>query len=127
MLKTKSGRMSASRAGKLALASRRYDLADGAERALHRIDGGGLVPLGVEIGLRKIVAERPTVGIVGGGGVGRGPGVVSPVRSGLRLKASPIRTAKGAPLQKRPSTRDEPRRVDCFDDTKVRKSVPLAQ
>ena len=54
------------------------DLADGAERALHRIDGGGLVPLGVEIGLGKVVAERPTVGIVRGGGVGRGPGCVVP-------------------------------------------------
>ena len=78
MLKTKSGRIGASRAGKLAVGLEADHLADGAERALDGVDGGGLVPLGVEIGLREIVAERPTVGIVGGGGVGRGPGCGSP-------------------------------------------------
>jgi len=30
------------------------DLADGAESALHRIDGGGLIPLGVQVWLRKV-------------------------------------------------------------------------
>jgi hypothetical protein len=40
------------------------DLPHAAERALHRIDGGGLVPLGVEIRLRQIGAERATVGFV---------------------------------------------------------------
>jgi hypothetical protein len=33
-------------------------LAHRTERALHRIDGGGLVPLGVEIRLVELVAER---------------------------------------------------------------------
>ena len=65
MLKTKSGRISASRAGKLSSASRRIDLAHGAEGALHRIDGGGLVPLGVEIGLSKVVAQRARRRLVG--------------------------------------------------------------
>ena len=86
------------------------DLADGAERALHRIDGGGLVPLGVEIGLREIVAERATVGIVGrGGGVGSAPAGLAGA-SGLRLKASPIRTAKGTLYKKgrpRETSQDE--------------------
>jgi hypothetical protein len=62
------------------------DLAYGPERALHRIDGRGLVPLGVEIGLRKVVAERPTVGIVRGGGVGRGPGCGIRRRTGLEIE-----------------------------------------
>jgi hypothetical protein len=61
-------------------------MAEGTERALHRIDGGGLVPLGVEIGLRKVVAESPTVGIVRRGGVGRGPGCGIRRRTGLEIK-----------------------------------------
>ena len=64
MLNTKSGRMQREPRGEAGVGLEPVDLADGAERALHRIDGGGLVPLGVEIGLREIVAERPTVGIV---------------------------------------------------------------
>ena len=76
------------------------DLADGAERALHRIDGGGLVPLGVEIGLREIVAERPTVEDSSEEGeAGSAPAGLAGA-SGLRLKASPIRTAKGALYKK---------------------------
>ena len=66
MLKTKSGRTSASRAGKHLVGFQAVDLAHAPQRALHRIDGGGLVPLGVEIRLREVGAERATVGIVGG-------------------------------------------------------------
>src|SRR6185312_1086905 len=61
-------------------------LADAPERTLHRINGGGLVPLGVEIGLRQVVAESPTIGIVRGGGVRRGPGCGIRRRTGLEIE-----------------------------------------
>ena len=66
MLKTKSGRTSARPRGEHLVGLEAVDLAHAAERALHRIDRGGLVPLGVEIRLREVGAERATVGIVGG-------------------------------------------------------------
>src|SRR3954463_5808754 len=37
------------------------DLAHGAESALHRIDRGGLVPLGVQVRLMEICSESPVV------------------------------------------------------------------
>ncbi len=50
------------------------DLTHGAQRPLHRIDGGGLIPLGVQVWLRKVWSESPTGRLVGRGGVGVRPG-----------------------------------------------------
>jgi hypothetical protein len=41
------------------------DLADSAECPLHRIDGCGLVPLGVQVWLREVGSEGPTGRLVG--------------------------------------------------------------
>ena len=87
--------------GKAGVGLEPVDLADGAERALHRIDGGGLVPLGVEIGLRKVVAERPTVGIIQGGGVGRGPGCGFRRRTGLEIEGESDPNCQGCPSTKK--------------------------
>ena len=51
--------------GEAAVGLEAVDLAYRAERPLHRIDGGGLVPLGVEIWLREIGSEGPTGRLVG--------------------------------------------------------------
>jgi len=51
--------------GKAAVGLEAVDLAYGAERPLDRIDGGGLIPLGVEIWLREIGSEGPTGRLVG--------------------------------------------------------------
>jgi len=51
--------------GKAAVGLEAVDLTYRAERPLHRIDGGGLVPLGVEVWLREIGSEGPTGRLVG--------------------------------------------------------------
>jgi hypothetical protein len=61
------------------------DLTDRAERPLHRIDGGGLIPLGVEIWLREVGSESPTGRLVGRRRVGVRPGWVSR-RLGFEIK-----------------------------------------
>jgi hypothetical protein len=57
------------------------DLAYRGERALDRVDGAGLVPLGVEIGLRKVGTKATVggdaVGVRLGKRLGGGPGCVS--------------------------------------------------
>src|SRR5687768_12366677 len=50
------------------------DLADSAQCPLHRIYGGGLIPLGVQVWLRKVGSESPTGRLVGRGGFGVRPG-----------------------------------------------------
>ncbi len=97
------------------------DLADRAERPLHRIDGGGLVPLGVEIWLMEVGAEGPTGRLVGRRGFGVRPGWTSR-RRGFEIEGESDPNCQRLPLQKRPSARDEPRRVPTIDATKVRKS-----
>jgi hypothetical protein len=77
------------------------DLAHGPQRALHRIDGGGLVPLGVEIGLGKIVAEAPTVGLVRGGGVVHGPGCWFRRRIGLEIEGESDPNCQRCPSTKK--------------------------
>jgi hypothetical protein len=48
---------------------------------LHRVDGAGLIPLGVEIGLRKVGTKTAVGGDAAGVGLGKGlgggPGCVS--------------------------------------------------
>ena len=86
------------------------NLAHGAERPLHRIDGGGLVPLGVQVGLMEVGSEGPTGRLVGRRGFGFRPGWTSR-RRWFEIKGESDPNCQRIPLQKRPSARDEPRRV----------------
>src|SRR4029453_15552105 len=97
--------------GKALVGLEPVDLTDGGERGLDGVDGGGLVPLGVEIGLRKIATQRAHAGFVGRrGGGGIRPGWVSR-RLGLEIEGESYPNCQRHPLQKRPSARDEPGRV----------------
>ena len=57
MLNTKSGRAFAKPRREIGDRFEADDLAQRTERVLDRVDGRGLIPLGVEIGLLEIVAE----------------------------------------------------------------------
>src|SRR5918999_3626457 len=120
MLKTKSGRRSASRAGKLLLASSRYTLP-----TVLSARSTALMVAGSSHSAYRSDWERSGRRARLGGSSDEGESEFAPAglagASGLRLKASPIRTAKSSPLQKRPSARDEPGRVHTIDATKVRK------
>jgi len=85
------------------------DLAHRPEGGLDRVDGGGLVPLGVEIGLSEIVAKGSrgdVVGERGGGGVR--PGWVSR-RLGFEIEGESYPNCQRRPLQKRPSAKETSR------------------
>jgi hypothetical protein len=86
------------------------DLADSTESALHRIDGGGLIPLGVKVRLMEICSESPVVASGRGRGFGVRPGWVSR-RRWFEIEGESYPNCQRLPLQKRPSARDEPRRV----------------
>src|SRR5215204_5981785 len=85
------------------------DLTDGAERPLHRIDCGGLIPLGVQVWLLEVWSECPTRRLVGRRGFGVRPGWTSRRRR-FEIKGESDPNCQMIPLQKRPSARDEPRR-----------------
>jgi hypothetical protein len=86
-------------------------LAERRERALDGVDGAGLIPLGVEIGLREIGAEGAEGLVEIGGGL--------EARSGIRGRScwfeiegeSYPNSQVDLLLQKRPSARDEPNEV----------------
>ena len=94
------------------------DLPYGAERPLHRIDGCGLIPLSVQVGLVEVGAKASTRRFVGWRGFGDRPGWVSR-RRGFEIKGESDPNCQRLPLQ-RPSSRDEP---DVHVSKRNRKSL----
>ena len=98
------------------------NLTDGAQRPLHRIYGGGLIPLGVQVWLRKVWSESPTGRLVGRGGFGFRPGWSS------RRRRFEIKGESDPNCQRDSSTKKavRERRAETsatIDVTKVRKMI----
>jgi hypothetical protein len=93
--------------GKVLVGLETDDFAQSGERVLHGVDRCRVVPLDVEVGLRKVGAESPTGRLVSGRGVDRWSGTD---RRDLRLyvESETDPNWQSDPLQKRPSARDEP-------------------
>jgi hypothetical protein len=80
------------------------DLADRPQRPLHRINGGWLVPLRVQVGLLKVWSEGPTGRLVGRRGFGFRPGWTSR-RRWFEIEGESDPNCQRLPLQKRPSAK----------------------
>jgi hypothetical protein len=80
-------------------------LAHSTERSLHRVDGGRLVPLGVQVWLREVGSEGPTGRLVGLRGVGVRPGSLSR-RLGFEIEGESDPNCQMSPFYKKGRPRE---------------------